>query len=143
MSVSDPSKACIVACPYGIDVPIGKVVENASRFRQAMRLLCRTLVQAKHVWRIPLHSIDNVIESCSFQCRLLHYGLFIPTFVGTLAVRISLAWPHEVPGFRAKMAGKRRAETYVMLDLPQLRMQQYLKHNMRRRRSLIPSGRWP
>ncbi len=71
-----------------------------------------------------LHSIDNVIESCSFQCRLLHYGLFIPTFVGTLAVRISLAWPHEVPGFRAKVAGKRRAETYVTLDLPQLRMQQ-------------------
>lgn len=61
----------------------------------------------------------------------------------TLTVRISLA---EVPGFRAKVAGKRRAETYVMLDLPQLRqtrMQQYLKHNMRRRRSLIPSGRWP
>lgn len=45
-----------------------------------------------------------------------------------------------------KVTGKRRAEAYFMLDLLQLRhilTRQHLKHTMRRRRSLIPSGLWP
>lgn len=88
-----------------------------------------------------------------FKCRLLHYRLFVllrmylscQDFSG---IESRGAWHAWVPGFYAKTAGKQRAETYtyVMLvhtQLRQTRMQQYLKHNMRRRRSPTPSGRWP